>query len=146
MREIYPNKRLMKKKIHSVVKPPPTYMTIFPTNLNCINDKNYEKILMKNKKSKIFYCDGSCVPNPGPGGTGFYSPNFVIKSKIFVVDHDTTINYCELMGVDLVLSTVTRFTKFCEKKKIDCDIKNINIITDSMFAMNVDTAVNPKRK
>ena len=92
---------------------------------------------MERKNGKIFYCDGSCIPNPGPGGTGFYSPNFIIKSKIFIIDHDTTINYCELMGVDLILSTVSRYIKFCNKRKISIDFNDINIYTDSSFVMNM---------
>ena len=137
MREIYPNKNLMKKKKDSVVKPPPTYAIQFPTNIHTITDQKYIEIIKNKLNSKTFYCDGSCIPNPGPGGAGYYSPDFCIKSKIEVVDHDTTINYCELIGVKMILLSVKRFIEFCENENRVTDIDCINIYTDSNFVMNI---------
>ena len=51
------------------------------------------------KHNHVFFSDGSCKPNPGPGGAGYYSPNFIIESKMNCINHDTTINYCELYGI-----------------------------------------------
>ena len=39
MRRIYPNKKLMKKKRDSVVRPPPTYDEQYPNNLHNFTDK-----------------------------------------------------------------------------------------------------------
>ena len=137
MREIYPNKNLMKKKKDSVVKPPPTYGIQFPTNIHTISDLKYMETVNKKLKSKTFYCDGSCIPNPGPGGAGYYSPDFCIKSKIEVIDHDTTINYCELIGIKMIILSVRRFIEFCKKENKLIDFDSINIFTDSNFVMNI---------
>ena len=63
-----------------------------------------------------FWTDGSCQPNPGPGGAGFFSTNFKIKEKIHVINHDTTINYTELIGVKMVLLSVWRYHIFIRIK------------------------------
>ena len=52
------------------------------------------------------------MPNPGPGGAGYYSNNFIIKEKIYIINHDTTINYAELAGVKMVLLSVARYVNF----------------------------------
>ena len=143
MREIYPHKRLLRDKIDSVMKPPPTYEIQFPTNLHQLKDEAYmENVInnnnnINNRNSKEFYCDGSCLPNPGPGGAGFYSPNFCIKSKIYAIDHDTTINYCELMGVKIILQSVLRYTKFQNQYDKEIDFEFVNIFTDSSFVFNM---------
>ena len=36
----------------------------------------------------------------------------MIKEKIHVIDHDTTINCTELIGVQMVLLSVWRYVKF----------------------------------
>ena len=97
-----PYQNVLMEKKPSVMKPPPTYLIPFPTNIHSIYDENELKIIKDKNEHFDFWTDGSCMPNPGPGGAGFYSNNFSIKSKIYVIDHDTTINYAELIGVKMV--------------------------------------------
>ena len=120
------------------MKAPPTQHIEFPTNIFTI-EKNDEIKRISNINNKYdFWTDGSCQPNPGPGGAGYFSSNFVIKAKIHVIDHDTTINYAELVGVQMVLLSVWRYVKFMlelnesKDEKIILDGLNINIHTDSM--------------
>ena len=63
-----------------------------------------------------FYTDCSCSPNPGPGGAAYFSNDFCIKSKIDIIDHDTTINYCELDGIFMVLKSISQFIDFCNNQ------------------------------
>ena len=74
------------------------------------------------------------MPNPGPGGSGYYSNDFKIKSRINPINHDTTINYCELDGIRMVindcLKDLNRFNQRYESKKY------INIFTDSQFVLD----------
>ena len=132
-----PHQRLFVKKFDSVMKPPPTYKTPFPTNLHTTQDMNYIKILKQGTKCWNFWTDGSCIPNPGPGGAGYYSDNFVIQSKIHVVDHDTTINYCEMMGIKMVLLSVKKYLEFLDEMNQVSNKTNINIYTDSQFVFNL---------
>ena len=109
----------------------PTHEQQYPNNLN-INPKEFEM-----EDSLDFYTDGSCKPNPGPGGAAFYSPNFAIKRKIYIVDHDTTINYCELYAIKMVIASMIRYINYCENKKYEQCIKSINILTDSQFVCDI---------
>ena len=77
------------------------------------------------------------MPNPGPGGAAYYSPDFVIPSKIFLIDHDTTINYCELYSIKMVLDSILRCIQFCEQQKSHVCFDYINIYTDSKFVCDV---------
>ena len=73
----------------------------------------------------------------GPGGAGFYSNNFPIKSKIYVIDHDITINYAELMGIKMVLSSVSRYIEYLNENDGKMMETNINIYTDSQFVISL---------
>ena len=91
-------------------------------------------------KSKIdsvlweFYSDGSCMPNPGPVGSCYYSDDFVINSKVDPIDHDTTINYCELNGIKMIYNDVlNEMNKFNQRYS---DTRFINIYTDSKFVID----------
>ena len=138
IRSLYkPYQNVLMEKEPSVMRPPPTYMIPFPENIHSINDENEMKNINTNNKNYNFWTDGSCMPNPGPGGAGFYSENFPIKSKIFVIDHDTTINYAELIGVKMVLSSMLRYIEFLKNDKHKVEIENINIYTDSQFVFNL---------
>ena len=119
IKSLYPTYRnLFCKKESSVLKPPPIYHERFPSNIN-INPNNTNNI---NNNYYDFYTDGSCDPNPGPGGAAYFSPNFIINQKIHVVDHDTTINYCELYAIKLVLSSICRYLVFCNNNNMDIQI------------------------
>ena len=130
-KSLYPQYRnILTKKTDSVMKPPPVYNIPFPKNINInpnsIQDKFYD-----------FYTDGSCYPNPGPGGASYFSPNFIINRKMHVVDHDTTINYCELYAIKMVISSFLRYIKFCKNNNIDKQGYNVNIFTDSSFVCDL---------
>ena len=56
---------------------------------------------------------------------------------MFVIDHDTTINYAELMGVKLVLSSVLRYIDYLNDCGEKMSKKNINIYTDSQFVFKI---------
>ena len=150
----------MRKKRDSVLKPPPVYEIQYPNNININmapnilesirkmaknigNDNDNESKDRKEEKREIesldFFTDGSCKPNPGPGGCAYYSPNFSIKSKIFVIDHDTSINYCELYGIKFVLQSVNNYIEFCKSNNNSCikKLNYINIFTDSKFVCDI---------
>ena len=98
---------------------------------------------LKNKwwKTDVLMFGPMGQPNPGPGGAGYYSNNFVIKEKIHVVDHDTTINYTEMIGIKMVLSSVLRYIDYLNKLNHRINKSYINIYTDSQFVcrmMNKD--------
>ena len=119
------------------MRPPPTYSVAFPTNIHSIYEEKEKKIINENTEHFDFWTDGSCMPNPGPGRAGFYSNNFLIKSKIYVIDDDTTINYAELIGVKMVLSSMLRYVEYMNDNKCDINIENINIHTDSQFVFGL---------
>ena len=74
------------------------------------------------------------MPNPGPGGSGYYSNDFDIKAKINPINHDTTINYCELDGIRLVIKDcLDNLNKFKQRYQFQ---KHINIYTDSQFVLD----------
>ena len=132
IRSIYPrNRNVLEEKTPSVIKPPPTYEQIYPNNIN-VNPQ-----IEKMENYYDFYTDGSCKPNPGPGGASYYSPNFAISSKIYVVDHDTTINYCELYSIRMVIASVLRYIEYCNEMNWKWKIDNINIFTDSQFVCSI---------
>ena len=91
--KILPTKqKIFSKRVYDVCKPPPTYNMPFPPNIK--SHYNY-KYHMNGMKYNLwnFYTDGSVIPNPGPGGSGYYSPDFGCEARIYSCNHDTTINY-----------------------------------------------------
>ena len=110
------------------MKPPPTYDIPFPANIvtNEILEirRNMEDEM---KIVNIFYTDGSCVPNIGPGGSAYFSPNFVSRAKMQPIDHDTTINYCELIAIKMVIQSINRWFEYCKRQKLNSKCKYINI-------------------
>ena len=101
-----PHQNILVKKEPNVMRPSPTYSVPFPTNIFSFSDVNDDLIKNINQKHECFnfWTDGSCLPNPGPGGSGYFSDNFKISSKMFVIDHDTTINwyyqvYCVILNI-----------------------------------------------
>ena len=141
------------------MKPPPVYTIKYPSNININNNENKIKndnnnnIIDLNKIAKSisnhqegdmfnlchfdFFTDGACIPNPGPGGCAYFLPNFGIKSKIYMVDHDTSINYCELFGIKLVLQSVKNFIDYCKENSLLLKVNYINVFTDSKFICDI---------
>ena len=109
-------------------------MNIFGMDKIFINPRFNSKSDLDDSILWEFYTDGSCMPNPGPGGSGYFSNDFKIKSKIDPINHDTTINYCELNGIRMVLEDCLQdISRFGQKYQIK---KYINIYTDSQFALD----------
>ena len=50
------------------------------------------------------------------GVIAYFSNDFCIKSKMDIIDHDTTINYCELDGIIMVLKTICQFIDYCNNQ------------------------------
>ena len=126
--------KIFSARCPNVLKPPPTYHNIFPMNVNTFmwhNDDDYNN----DNKLWTFYTDGSCVPNPGPGGSAYYSDDFDTKAKMCPINHDTTINYCELNGIYMIYKDC--IAKLQNSKYLSNVRKNINIFTDSKFVINV---------
>ena len=89
------------------------------------------------KNNIIFFSNGSCKPNPGPGGVGYYSPNFDIESKMNCINHDTAINYCELYAIWMIVQDYVKFVNWhCNQNGI-IYFKNIQIFADSKFVCNI---------
>ena len=133
VKQLYPEYRnIMNRKPDSVMRPPPVYYEQYPNNIFVNPGKKENQEIFYD-----FYTDGSCLPNPGPGGAGFYSSNFVITSKMHVLDHDTTINYCELYGIKMVVSSFLRYLNFCNNNGINKNGAEINIFTDSQFVCDI---------
>ena len=130
--------KIFRKRKVDVLKPVPCYSNMYPSNMNIFGmDKMFINPRFKSKSEVNdpilweFYTDGSCMPNPGPGGSGYFSNDFKIKSKIDTINHDTTINYCELNGIRMVLEDCLQdMGRFKQMKKF------INIYTDSQFVLD----------
>ena len=132
MKDEYERDDLFTHRIPQVVRAPPVYGIPFPCNVESICSNNEFSPALQ--KSYIFYSDGSCKPNPGPGSGAYYSPNFIIKSKLIPIMHDTTINYAELSSIGLIIESIKTF--YCKSNIIR---RNITIYTDSLFCCNLFT-------
>ena len=88
IRKITPHKQpVFNKRCPSAAKPPPTYIQPYPNNITIsTTTKHKYKEKMELGNYIVFFSDGSCKPNPGPGGVGYYSPNFDIESKMECID------------------------------------------------------------
>ena len=74
-----PHQNIMLEKKESVMKSPATYSIEFPTNLHTIYEKNEMDRIIKYEKCYDFWTDGSCQPNPGPGGAAIFQQ--ILRSK-----------------------------------------------------------------
>ena len=137
VREITPtNQFIFSKRCPSVIKPPPTYLHTYPNNITTTSTtKTNYKNKMDEKNNVVFFSDGSCKPNPGPGGAGYYSTNFTIEGKMNCINHDTTINYCELYAIWMILKDYLNYLNLNFVSLDNC--KNIQIFTDSKFVCNI---------
>ena len=75
-----------------------------------------------------FFTDGSCVPNPGKGSYGWYTPNCCdsIPNQIMSYTYPITITNCELMAILLTLQHI---------KNSPPDQHKVNIFTDCKTAL-----------
>ena len=76
------------------------------------------------------WTDGSCIPNPGPGGSGIHFPQHPDLSSTWTAPNETTINYCELKAIFIALNI---FISNNLHQIYDC----CNIFTDSLFCFNI---------
>ena len=77
-------------------------------------------------------------PNPGPGGAAFFSPDFNLNEHWECINHDTTINFCELFAIRMVYDDYLQYVRDCVNYRNKfCDFKNIIIFTDSKFVCDV---------
>ena len=116
-----------------LLKPLPIYIESFPSNI-CI--KSIENLLQIDNKDYRhcyrFYTDGSCIPNPGPGASAFFSDNFSISSNSRASNHDTTINSMELDAIDLVFESLLDFS-YNQTIANNHFLRKATIFTDSLF-------------
>ena len=142
MDKIFPIEyKIFRKRKFDVLKPIPCFNNTYPSNINIYGmNKEYDNPkLIDNPDSSDsvlweFFTDGSCLPNPGPGGSGYYSTDFNVESRIEPINHDTTINFCELNGIKMVVSDcLNDLNRFKQKYEYE---KYINIFTDSQFVID----------
>ena len=141
IRELTPkDEKIFINRKKQVMKPPPMYDQPFPTNITISNANNF-KASNPNNNHINFYSDGSCIPNPGPGASAFYSNNFIVGSKVEPINHDTTINYAELNCIKMIFETYWNFIKYNFKKYNNYKFCNkiIDIYTDSKFVCDILT-------
>ena len=135
MNKIIPiEQKIFRKRKKDILKPNPIFTNPYPTNVQ-IYDMN-RKFFNSNDDNMLwsFYTDGSCMPNPGPGGAAYFLPDFNIESRIEAIDHDTTINYCELYSIKMIYQhCIQDLNRFRQKYEFP---KYINIFTDSKFVIN----------
>ena len=88
IRDITPPKQpVFNKQCPSVIKPRPTYTQSYPNNINIsTTTKSTYKTKMDLENNTIFFSDGSCKPNPGHGGAGYYSPNFDMTLQLIILN------------------------------------------------------------
>ena len=142
IRKITPsNHTVFKKKTKQVMRPPPVYSSPFPSN--CIYYKNYnntlelDKIIVSEYNNFIvFFSDGSCKPNPGPGGSAYYARNFSLKEKYCPLNHDTTINFAELNSIKMIFNDMIDYV--IERSEVNKWYNNNMVIfSDSAFTCNL---------
>ena len=90
------------------------------------------EIVMQRKGVLDLFTDGSCKPNPGPGGCAVHCPQFKEFDTQYVITHPTTINYAEQCGIEQAVLLVEENQDFLFKN----GILEISIFTDSLFAFN----------
>ena len=83
--------------------------------------------------NSTIYTDGSCIPNPGPGGWAFVCFNETEEFHISGGEDKTTNNRMEL-------SAVIEALKFNDKRETYC------IYSDSMYVINCAKGVWARKK
>jgi len=76
--------------------------------------------------SQVIYTDGSCMPNPGPGGYGFV----VLPTKIDPIEWHVSGGEYSTTNNRMELTAVIEALKFCHDKS------NLTIYSDSMYVIN----------
>ena len=136
------HQRRFYRREYSVLRPPPIYSQPFPTNINVIDGQELNNCDVNDfmENTIKIYTDGSCRPNPGPGGSAFYAPAFPPwhtnrceqVRKCLAINHDTTINYAELKSIEMVCNYILEYTIYHAQKDYYY-FKDFSIFTDSNF-------------
>jgi ribonuclease HI len=95
---------------------------------------------MSNSVKLIAYTDGSCQPNPGPGGWGYIlhehcKDGFIVETISKGYENKTTNNRMELMAVVSLLDQVSKF-----------GAGSVKIYSDSMYVINCAKGVWSRKK
>ena len=81
--------KIFRERKYDVLKPVPCFENVYPSNINIfglnkiyINPRYSMESNLSDPILWELYTDGSCVPNPAPGGSGYYSSNFKSRARI----------------------------------------------------------------
>ena len=133
-------RKVFKNKLPQVMRPPPIYSNPFPTNIvyrNLNNEKNVNNIIQNEYAFHTrFFSDGSCKPNPGPGGSAYYAENFIKTQRLEAINCDTTINFAEFNSIKMILIDI--IDHVCDRSKNNFWYnKDIAIFSDAAFVCNI---------
>ena len=124
-------------------RPPPFHTEPLPTPShspwpNLYKPTQDELLSSLDKKSHIFWTDGSCKPNPGFGGAGVFCQSSVIQAKthIFPISGLATNNQCELLAIKEALTLASH-------ERLQNSQDRILILSDSINA--IETAMKRRR-
>ena len=101
-------------------------------NVSISEEGGHEFIIIPRKGVLDLFTDGSCKPNPGPGGCAVHCPQFKQFDVEYVITHFTTINYAEQCGIEQAVLIVEENKDFLQSQ----NIWEVTIFTDSSFALN----------
>ena len=111
-------------------KAPPCYLHPFPSKLNTyksIDEMDENNQFLTNETMEC-WTDGSCIPNPGPGGGAAIFPSKKSLNTTRPINHPTTINYAELVAIEAGLISFNNFIYNNNNQ-----YKQLSIFTDSKF-------------
>ena len=110
---------------------PPCYTTQFPTTFTLYD--SYDTYLseftdLDTSTQLHAWTDGSCKPNPGPGGCAVVFPELNDElSSDFYFNFETTINHAEIVAIKLA------FERIVNNLELLTNYDSIYIFTDSLF-------------
>ena len=116
---------------------PPCYTTQFPMKFEMYDSlEGYEMEYSEDDMYNQLQCwtDGSCKPNPGPGGASAYFPEMDNISSNTYFTFETTINHAEIVAIKIAFEQI-----LANIDQIHNDYKCITIFTDSLFCYNLFT-------
>ena len=114
---------------------PPCYEIPFPTNMEIYQSLDDYNVVFSENNNNILeaWTDGSCKPNPGPGGASVYFPQIDTISQNHSFDHEVTINFAEIVAIRMAFESIINNIQMLN------NYSNISIFTDSQFCLNLFT-------
>ena len=94
--------KIFRKRKFDVLQPIPCFNNTYPSNINIYGmNKEFNNPKLSNNPDSSngvlweFFTDGNrfMSSKSGPGGSGYYSTDFKIESRIELIKHDITINF-----------------------------------------------------